>query len=58
MSIISDKELDFYNRVLFYFLFKNYNYYLEDERAKKNNEARLAIMVRTLPEFISEKLLE
>jgi len=56
LSIISDKELDICNRVLFYFLFKNYNYYLEDEKANKNNEDRLAIAVKTLPKFIAMKL--
>ncbi|MCW5910029.1 MAG: hypothetical protein KIT62_03085 [Cyclobacteriaceae bacterium] len=56
LYIISDNELDTYNRLLFYFLFRNYNHYIKDETTKKENNDKLAIAVKTLPDFISERL--
>lgn len=58
LSAISDQELDDYNRLLFYFLFDNYNYYIEDEEVKIENYNRLVTATKTLPDFISERLLE
>lgn len=58
LSIISDKELDTYNRLLFYFLFKNYNHYIKDETVKKENNDKLATATKTLPDFVSERLTE
>jgi len=58
LSIISDKKLDTYNRLLFYFLFKNYNHYIKDETVKKENNDKLAATLMTLPDFISERLTE
>ncbi len=56
LSIISDSELDYYNRLLFYFLFKNYNYYIKDETIKKENNEKLAKAVATLPDYFSNRL--
>lgn len=56
LSIISDSELDYYNRLLFYFLFKNYNYYIKDETIKKENDEKLAKAVATLPDYFSNQL--
>lgn len=56
LSIVSDNELDIYNRLLFYFLFRNYNHYIKDETVKKENNNKLAIATKTLPDFISERL--
>ena len=58
LSIISDNPLDAYNRVMFYFLFRNYNYYLEDASLKKENIAKLAKARSTLPVYISTRLVE
>jgi hypothetical protein len=58
LSIVSDNQLDAYNRVMFYFLFRNYNYYLEDATLKKENIAKLAKARSTLPDFISARLVE
>lgn len=58
LSIVSDKELDIYNRLLFYFLFLNYNENIRDEAIKKKNNDKLVAATKTLPNFISEKLLE
>lgn len=56
LSIVSDSELDIYNRLLFYFLFLNYNHYITDETIKKANNDKLLIATKTLPDFISVKL--
>jgi hypothetical protein len=58
LAIVSDKELDIYNRLLFYFLFLNYNENIRDEAIKKKNNDKLVAATKTLPNFISEKLLE
>lgn len=58
LSIISDNELDTYNRLLFYLLFRNYNDNLKKEKKKKENINKLAIAVNTLPEYVREKLTE
>lgn len=56
LSIITDNELDLYNRVLFYYLFLNYNYYLVDEIIKKENDDKLAEALKTMPDFVVAKL--
>jgi hypothetical protein len=56
LSIISDNDLDYYNRLLVYFLFLNYNHRVTDETLKKENAGKLALAARTLPAFFSEKL--
>ncbi len=56
LSAIADTQLDYYNRLLFYFLFKNYNYYINDETIKKENATRLSNAAATLPGYFSERL--
>jgi hypothetical protein len=58
LAIISDKELDNYNRLLFYFLFRNYNYNIKDETIKKENSDKLALATNTLLSFFRERLIE
>ena len=58
LSIISDNELDTYNRLLFYFLFRNYNNNIKDETVKKANNDTLAIATKTLPDSINKRLTE
>jgi hypothetical protein len=58
LSIVSDNQLDAYNRVMFYFLFRNYNYYLDDASLKKENIAKLAKARSTLPDYISMRLVK
>jgi hypothetical protein len=38
LSLVTDTELDFFNRLLFYFLFQNYNYHIKDETIKEQNK--------------------
>ena len=58
LSIVTDNQLDAYNRVMFYFLFRNYNYYLEDASLKNENVIKLAKARSTLPDYISTRLVE
>ena len=55
LSIIADKNLDDYNRVIFYFLFQNCNYYTEDEKAKSLNKKALENAALTLPEYLKKQ---
>ncbi len=56
VAIMSDPELDVYNRLLFYFLFLNYNNYVSDETIKKENELKINEAVKTFPSYISARL--
>lgn len=56
LSMIKDTQLDDYNRVLMYFLYRNYIYYLEDDTLKKRNTEKLKAAVAMLPEYISGKI--
>ena len=58
LSIVADKELDLYNRLLFYSLFYNYNYYLPNKDVQKENASRLAKASSTLPEYVRTRLVE
>ena len=57
LSIIADEELDTYNRLIFYFLFRNYNHYLADDDLKAENDKELALAVRTLPDAFRDRLI-
>ncbi len=56
LTMIRDKELDNYNRVLMYYLFLNYNHYLKDEDRKSANQERLMMALDSFPENIIEHL--
>ncbi|WP_298137349.1 hypothetical protein [Flavobacterium sp.] len=55
--IISDKKLDDYNRLLVFYLFRNYNNYLKDESRKKNNISKLNLLLNKLPQNLSSKIV-
>ncbi|GGB86560.1 hypothetical protein GCM10007424_28310 [Flavobacterium suaedae] len=55
LSMIKSKELDDYNRLLVYYLFLNYNYYLDNEVEKDDNKAKLKEAVAYLPKYIQPK---
>ena len=57
LSIVSDEELDYFNRILFYFLFKNYNSYQIDETIKKANAERLNAALTTFPEHFKNDMI-
>jgi hypothetical protein len=53
LSMVEDKELDLYNRLLMAYVFDNYNHHLPDDVVrKKNNDIRFRNAVATLPEGI------
>lgn len=56
LSAIEDNELDDFNRLMFYYLFKNYNYYQQSEIIKNNNETKLSVAASKMPYYISCKL--
>ena len=57
LSMIADKELDDYNRILMYYLFDNYNYNLTDENIKKQNQSKLQVAVSSMPNYISSRII-
>jgi hypothetical protein len=57
LEMITDNALDDYNRILIYYLFRNYNYALNDENKQKENEKVLKLAVEQMPEYISSKIL-
>jgi hypothetical protein len=56
LQMISDNQLDDYNRVLIYYLFLNYNYYLEDKKKQTISKEKLIAAVKTLPEYLATKI--
>ena len=56
LSIIADKNLDDYNRVLFYSLFLNYNENIKDEKIYNDNYWKLLFAKEKLPNYIKYSL--
>lgn len=56
LSMIEDKNLDNYNRVLAYFLFISFNDYIESKDEQKENIKQLEASLKTLPEFLKDKI--
>lgn len=56
-SMISDAKLDLVNRVLIVFLYENYQYYRDEKKVEKYDQA-LTAAVETLPEFVRMQIVE
>ncbi len=56
LKMIADNELDYYNRVLTYYLFLNYNANLKNEESRNENIEKLNKAVESLPEFLKNKI--
>lgn len=56
LQMISDKQLDDYNRIIIYYLFLNYNYNLDNKVKQAENKEKLGIAVKTLPEYLATKI--
>ena len=56
-DIITDSNVDDYNRVLFYFLFLNYFEYSKSNKIKNVNNNKLIVAYNTLPSYIKEGLI-
>ena len=54
LAMIQDADLDLFNRLLMAYLFKNYNYHLQDETRKKENANRLMKAADTLPDGLAK----
>ncbi len=52
LSMISDEQLDDFNRLIIYYLFLNYNYYIQDDLQKQLNKNLLAEAVSTFPSHL------
>ena len=50
--MVTDKELDTYNRVLAYYLFLHYTYSLPDEAVRPQKLAQLNAAVQQLPTYL------
>ncbi|MBN8680650.1 MAG: hypothetical protein J0M29_20670 [Chitinophagales bacterium] len=55
-AIITDTELDDYNRLLFYFLYRNYTFYEENETVREIHAAKLQQAKKSLPEWYRKGL--
>lgn len=56
LDMIRDEKSDDYNRVLMYYLYLNYNYYLKDKGMQKKNIETLQSAVNTLPIYLASKI--
>jgi hypothetical protein len=56
LQMISDNQLDDYNRILMYYLFLNYNYNIDDKEKQETNKNKLKDAVKKLPEYLALKI--
>lgn len=58
LGMIEDNQLDTYNRLVAYFLFRNINNYIDNEVEKAENKQLLEASIKKLPDFITSQLKE
>lgn len=56
LSMIQDKSLDDYNRILMFYLFDHYNYYVTDKARQTANLVKLKNALATLPSHILSRI--
>lgn len=56
LSMIKDSSLDDFNRLVIYFLYRNYIYFLEDKEQKVENVERLKNAIKGLPTYLSQRI--
>lgn len=56
LRMIEDSSLDDYNRILIYYLFDNYNYFLKDKKRKSKNSKLLQNAIEKLPNYLAEQI--
>lgn len=56
LSMVEDNELDNYNRVLAYFLFLNYNHYIDNKEEQESNIKLLEASIKTLPNYLKDRI--
>ena len=54
VKMISDPELDIFNRLMIAYVFRNYNYHLADTVRQNQNKTVLNIAVSALPEKLAK----
>lgn len=57
LSVISNDKVDYFNRLVFYHLFRSYNHYLDDEDAKQTNQNRLITALEGFPEGLQNRII-
>ncbi len=57
LDMIKDNNLDHFNRILIYYLFKNYNYHLDNEKTKLENDMKLQEAKNQLPPYLAKRLI-
>jgi hypothetical protein len=57
LNMLRDNGLDDFNRILIYYLYRNYNYSLVDKTRQQTNRERLKETVQALPEYLSSKMM-
>lgn len=56
LEMIQNNQLDDYNRMIMYYLFLNYNHYIEDESKKKRNSDKLENAIQELPGYLVKRI--
>lgn len=56
LSMIEDNELDYYNRLIAYYLFLNYINYSTDKVESENKKVTLLASVEKMPQFIKSRI--
>jgi len=56
LTMIEDNELDTFNRLLIYFLFRNYNANLDNEFHQKRNMEKLKTSIGKLPDYVVNQI--
>ena len=56
LSMISDKNLDDYNRIAAYFFYLNCNYSIKSKRERKINSMKLIEAIKRLPKYLTDQI--
>jgi hypothetical protein len=56
LQMISDDQLDDYNRIIIYYLFMNYNHNVENKERQSANKEKLKTAVSALPGYLAKKI--
>lgn len=54
LAMMADNSLDDYNRVLVYWLYRNYNRNIENEKLRETNDSKLKDVVAVMPAYLSK----
>lgn len=56
LEMIQDNQLDDYNRIIMYYLFLNYNYYIKDASHKKMSSEKFENATKKLPDYLATRI--